>query len=261
MAAMAQDSLIVSIHDVSPFNLHPVRRQVNEMVRLGVKRLSLLVIPRHRDKAPLDQHPSLVGWLRQWQEEGHEIVLHGWRHELPKGEAKLARQGRLRTWFYEEIYTAREAEFFALDRESAFHLANQGIAALAAHGLVARGFVAPAWLLNPQVEEALRGAGFLYTTTRTEIVHLPSGTRVPTTSCVWSTRAMWRRGASLAWNALLARRLRKMEPMRVGLHPTDLDSPKVWKQVRNIVAVSLESRQPTTYGEWVSARFEQPPHS
>jgi hypothetical protein len=52
-----------------------------------------------------------------------------------------------------------------------------------------------------------------------------------------------------------------MEPMRVGLHPTDLDSPKVWKQVRQIVAVSLESRQPTTYGEWVSARFEQPPHS
>lgn len=253
---MVPESLIVSIHDVSPFNLHPVQRQVNEMVRLGVKRLSLLVIPRHRETGQLDRHPALVGWLRQWQDEGHEIVLHGWRHSLPEGEAKLAHQGRFRTWFYEEIYTAREAEFFALDRESAFHLVNQGLSSLATHGLQARGFVAPAWLLNPQVEEALRDAGLLYTTTRTEIVHLPSGTRLPSTSCVWSTRAMWRRGASLAWNDLLARRLRKAEPMRVGLHPSDLDSPAVWKQVRRVVGTALEARQATTYSEWVAARFE-----
>ncbi|MCC7518258.1 MAG: polysaccharide deacetylase family protein [Verrucomicrobiae bacterium] len=252
---MPPRSLIVSIHDISPFHLHAVQRQVNEMTRLGAARLSLLVIPCHRDVGRLDQHPALVGWLRRWQDEGHEIVLHGWCHALPKEPAKRPFQGGLRRWFYEELYTAREAEFFALDRETAFPLVQQGLSDLATHGLRAKGFVAPAWLLNPQVEEALRAAELLYTTTRTEIVHLPSGTRIPAPSCVWSTRTPWRRGASLAWNALLARRLRKAEPMRIGIHPTDLNSPAVWKQILRTVAAALESRRPEPYGNWVSARF------
>ncbi|NUN93178.1 MAG: DUF2334 domain-containing protein [Verrucomicrobiae bacterium] len=251
---MTLASLIVSIHDISPFHFHPVQRQVNEMARLGVKRMSLLVIPRHRDTGSLDQHPALVGWLRRWQEEGHEIVLHGWRHALPEGQMKSPIQGRLRRWFYEELYTAREAEFFALDRASALRLVEQGLSAFSVHGLHAQGFVAPAWLLNSQVEEALRDAGLLYTTTRTEIVHLPSRARFPATSCVWSTRAAWRRGASLLWNARLARRLAAREPMRVGIHPTDLDSPKVWRQVRRIVSIALEHRRPTTYLEWITAQ-------
>jgi predicted deacetylase len=252
---MSAASLIVSIHDVSPYTLHPAQRLLNEMVRLGVKRLSLLVIPRHRETGRLDQHPSLVGWLRRWQDEGHEIVLHGLTHELPPEAERLAPPGKARSWFFQEIYTAREAEFLSLDRESAWHRVRDGLQSLGAHGLQARGFVAPAWLLNPQVEDALRGAGLLYTTTRTEILHLPSGIRVPTTSCVWSTRAMWRRGSSLLWNALLARRLRGVEPMRVGLHPSDLDSPATWRQVRRIVAAALEDREPATYGQWVAERF------
>lgn len=248
-------SLIVSIHDVSPFTLHPVQRQVNEMVRLGVKRLSLLVIPRHRETGRLDQHPSFVGWLRRWQEEGHEIVLHGLTHQLPPETERRVPPGRVRSWFFQEIYTAGEAEFLALDHETAFHRIQDGISSLGIHGLTARGFVAPAWLLNPQVQEAARGAGLLYTTTLTQIVHLPSGTRVPSASCVWSTRTMWRRGASLVWNAWLARRLRGRDPMRIGIHPTDLDSPATWRQVTRLVAAALKTRQPVTYGEWVSARF------
>lgn len=248
---MSSTSLIVSLHDVSPFHVHSVQRQMNELVRLGVKRMSLLVIPCHRDTGSLDHHPALAGWLRRWQEEGHEIVLHGWRHALPKEPPETSGRRRLRQWFYEELYTAREAEFFALNRASALRLVEQGLSAFSAHGLRAQGFVAPAWLLNPQVEEALRDAGLLYTTTRTEIVHLPSRTRFPATSCVWSTRAAWRRNASLLWNALLARRLASREPMRVGIHPTDLDFPEVWTQIRRIVAAALEHRRPATYLEWI----------
>lgn len=247
---MASSSLIVSLHDVTPSTFARVRRQVESLSGLGVTRTSLLAIPHYHAKEKLRDDPSLVSWLKTRQEEGHEVVLHGWLHQISdlKSQISNSRPGR---WFYENLYTAGEAEFLHLGYDEAHARMAQGLDMFRDLGLKARGFIAPAWLMNPEVELAAKAHGFAYTNTISEIVALSNGRRLPSRSCVWSTRAAWRRICSLGWNRLLFARLRDAEPLRISLHPSDLEYPAIWRQISHLIRSAIETRQPVTYAGWI----------
>jgi len=138
-----------------------------------------------------------------------------------------------------------------LDYNEAHLRIGKGLAAFRQLGLDASGFIAPAWLLNPDVERAARNHGLLYTNTISELTHLPSGRRHPARSCVWSTRAAWRRASSLAWNALLFQRVKSADPLRISLHPQDLEYPAIWRQITRLIQTACKKRSPTTYANWI----------
>ncbi len=250
---MARASLIVSLHDISPQTFGAARRQVEELCNLGVGRTTLLAIPFHHGRKRLDADPALCAWLRALQTMGHEVALHGWRHDLvginPVRDMDPVR-GR---WFWENIYTNREAEFLALGREAARERITRGLTMFRDLGLLARGFIAPAWLMSRATGEAARDLGLPYTNTISEIIQLPTGRRHPARSCVWSVRAHWRRLASQAWNRLLFQRLTAAEPLRISLHPCDTEHPAIWRQIRHMIRRALEDgRTPTPYAEWLT---------
>jgi predicted deacetylase len=240
-------ALIVSIHDITTSTLDLVRRQVKELSGLGVARASLLAVPHYHGEERLDQDAILCDWLRKCQADGHEIVLHGWTHQG-------SRPGKSGAWFYERLYTAGEAEFLTLDGAEARERIEKGRTMLRALGFQVSGFIAPAWLMNSEVERAARDAGFLYTNTISEMVHLPNGRRFPARSCVWSVRARWRRACSLAWNDWLFRRLQGADLLRISLHPRDLDYPGVWAQIRRTIRLARQQRACATYSEWIQRR-------
>jgi predicted deacetylase len=242
-----RDSLVVSIHDVSPSNRKLVGELIAALAHRGVRTCSLLVVPDYHHQGLATKDRQFVSWLRELESGGHEIVIHGYFHERPRrvGETVSVK-------FLTRFYTTDEGEFYDLDYGEALHLITAARDEFRANGLKPRGFVAPAWLLGTEAERAARDAEFEYTT-RLQTVHdLRSGERFFARSIVYSVRRAWRRGASRAWNATLFRLLKGTPLLRISVHPPDYSHRAIWRQIVNFIDAAIESRTATTYQDWIA---------
>lgn len=240
-------ALVVSIHDVSPFTLEPTRAILEALRALGVDHTSLLVVPDHHQRGNFLENKAFCEWLAARCGEGHEAVIHGYYHKRERvpGESPLQK-------FMTRAYTADEGEFYDIGEERALRLVTRAQQEFASLGLHPRGFIAPAWLLSDDGEQALHRAGIRYTTRIGGVLDLRNNVTHPARSMVYSVRAAWRRGASLAWNAALYRRLKPHPLLRVSIHPPDLGHSKIWRQIAGYVALALEEgRRPMTYWDWL----------
>ena len=242
-------SLVVSIHDVSPLTQRDAGAILADLKSIGVERTSLLVIPNHHHRGHFLEAPDFCAWLAMQQQAGHEIVVHGYYH-------RRARKDSDRGWkkLMTRIYTEDEGEFYDLDRETALSLVTKARAEFQQAGFSPNGFIAPAWLLSDAAEEALRGAGFDYTTRLVAVFDLKNSLRHDSQSLVYSVRNRWRRTVSLGWNAYLFLSLRRNPLLRVSIHPPDIHFPVIWSQIREYVRRALEDREAMTYESWIHAR-------
>jgi predicted deacetylase len=244
-------ALVISIHDVSPLTCRLVLPLMADIAAAGVDQVALLVIPNHHSKAPIREDAEFCNWLRG-AVQTHEVVLHGYFHSRPRNAAGW--------WvtFVTEHYTAQEGEFYDLSEGEARLRLERGKREFAELGLVARGFIAPAWLLGREAERAVRGVGFQYTTRLRTFKDLVTGRETISHSLVWSVRSAWRRVASLCWNELLARRLFGAPLLRIGLHPVDWQHDAVRRQALHLVRSALAAREAITYEGWLARlRSEQ----
>lgn len=240
-------ALIVSIHDVSPRTFRACEEIVNQLTALGLRMCTLLVVPDHHHQGHFREDEDFCAWLRALEHAGHEVVIHGYYHQRDR-RAKESLYDRVVT----RIYTADEGEFYDLDRAAALERVQLAMEEFREGGLSPEGFIAPAWLLSDEAEEALKEAGFQYTTRLRDVIDLHSGRRYESQSLVWSTRSGWRRAMSLVWNRTLFRRLEPNPLMRISIHPSDLAYPRVWAQIRTYVHQALVARLPFTYERWIA---------
>jgi predicted deacetylase len=248
-------ALVVSLHDVSPLTRGVCTAVLAELRALGVPRASLLVVPHHHGRRHMLEDPTFGLWLREQDALGHEIVIHGYRHQRDR-RADESTRAKITTRFY----TADEGEFYDLDRATASALVAKARADFQQLGLSPAGFIAPAWLLSREAEEALRDLRCEYTTRLAEVLDLRTGQIFASQSLVWSVRSAWRRQVSLAWNALLSRRLAAHPLLRIAIHPVDLPYPQVWQQIRELITRALADREPVTYLAWLTRqRVATPP--
>jgi len=252
-AAVRERSLVVSLHDVSPLTRPACTAILAELRTLGVAQTSLLVIPNHHHRAPMLDDADFGAWLREQAAAGHEVVMHGYYHQRPRRAAETV-SARITT----RVYTADEGEFYDLDREAARTLVDKARAEFQQLGLNPAGFIAPAWLLSPAAEEALREARCAYTTRLGSVLDLQTGRTVRSQSLVWSVRSAWRRQMSLAWNALLFRHLAAHPLLRISIHPVDLAHARVWQQIRELVTRALAERAALTYLAWLTRQRAAP---
>ena len=209
----------------------------------GVAAVSLLVVPDHHRKAPIDQNPDFIEWLRVRERQGHEIVLHGFYHLRESG-------GGLAKRLITEHYTAGEGEFFDLGYEEARDRLARGRKFLS--GFDPKGFIAPAWLIGAEGERAARDEGFAYTTRLGSVLDLRSGFRTDSQSLVYSVRSAWRRGCSLLWNSWLNARLRRNRLARLGLHPPDWRHANIKAHALRLTRENAASRRVIRYRDWVA---------
>jgi predicted deacetylase len=241
-------ALSVVLHDVSPARWPGCVRVLSELRRCADEAgvalpLTLLVVPHmHGDTAV---PPRYLRWLHGMAEAGHELALHGLTH---RDEGPPLRG--VADYVVRRHYTAGEGEFAALSHAEALDRLETGRAWARAHELpMLEGFVAPAWLLNPPALQAVEDAGFRHTCTLTEVISLPHRRALRAPALVFSTRAAWRRGMSLAWNTLLARRAREAPLLRLELHPNDGDHLAVRRCWTRLLADALRTRTPLRLGE------------
>jgi predicted deacetylase len=204
-------------------------------------------VPDHQGEGHFLQDEDFCTWLQELGQAGHEIVIHGYYHW--RGEkADDSWVAKLTT----DIYTESEGEFYDIDRETAAKLVSQAKHDFRLLGLSPDGFIAPAWLLSAEGEEALRDAGCEYTTRLRGVTDLRTGNRYDSQSLVWSVRNPWRRTISRIWNAMLFRFTRGNPLLRISIHPVDAGYSSIWTQVRQCVRAALRDRAPFTYERWIA---------
>ena len=245
-------SLVVSLHDVSPLTRPTFERMLAELKGLGVGRCSLLVIPDHHHRGHMLADSGFCRWLESLAKEGHELVVHGYYHQRDPRPAETWKERTIT-----RVYTQGEGEFYDLTRgEAAEVLTRAREAFRPLNAPTPSGFIAPAWLLSDAASEAVREAGFRYTTYLTGVMdyRAEEGGFIPARSLVYSPRNLWRRTCSLFYNAGLTRVLRHAPLLRLGLHPPDYQHSKLWRQVRRIVTEALRTRTAGTYEEFLKGR-------
>jgi predicted deacetylase len=246
-ASATKDFLVVSLHDVAPSTQPIADKIISELARKGIRHCSLLAVPDYHHQGPSMKDRQFVSWLRNLEAAGHEIVVHGYFHERPRGD----RESFLEK-FITQFYTQGEGEFYDLGYDEAFRRIKTARDEFFASGLKPRGFVAPAWLLRSEGERAARDAEMEYTTRLRTVRDLRSGETFPARSLVYSVRNSWRRATSLAWNAALNRALENKPLVRLSIHPQDFSHPTIWRQIVNLISGMDGRRTPTTYQDWIA---------
>ena len=235
--------MVVSIHDVSPLTRDAVSRVLADLSRLGIRRLSLLVVPDHHHRAHITADPAFAPWLRDQIAAGCESALHGYYHQREPRPNETAH-----TRFFTRLYTAGEGEFFDIPYESARALLARGRDELAqVAGITPAGFIAPAWLLSAEGETAARDLKFAYTTRLKSYSDLANGHTHLTQSLCWSVRSAWRRAASRVWNPRLFNSLKSNPLLRISIHPPDITHPAIWRQIQSLVSSAAQDRTPIAY--------------
>ncbi len=241
-------SLIVSLHDVSPLNFDASRQILHDLTGAGIKKTSLLVIPNHHHRGHFLDDAEFCEWLREKQNEGHEIVTHGYFHQRERSDSESSRDKMIT-----RFYTAGEGEFYDIDEKSAAEKMNRAQTEFARIDLHPTGFIAPAWLLSAGAERAAKQTGFRYTTTLQEIRDLTNNDRShQSQSLVYSVRSAWRRLASLGWNRLLLARLENNSVARLGIHPPDWKYANIRSEILRLASHLAKRRNLATYGEWTA---------
>ena len=243
----ARDSLVVSVHDITPSNREVVEPLLLKLSRLGVRTCSLLVVPDYHHQNPIADEPQFLSWLRDLELEGHEIVIHGYFHSRPARARETIREQ-----FMTRFYTQGEGEFFDLSYDEALRRITAARDIFSASGLTPRGFIAPAWLLSAEGERAARDAGMEYTTRLGSVLDLRSGQRFAARSLVYSVHNNWRRMASLMWNRTLLQVAKGGTLLRLNIHPPDYSFPPIWSQIERFISEMAEVRTPTTYQDWIA---------
>jgi len=259
--------LIVSVHDVAPATAAATRRWADLTARLRVP-LTFLLVPGPwrgaRFGAAGDDGSDQPGWLRDRQDLGDEMSVHGWSHraDVSGGLGRRAVGSAL----------ARGAgELWALDRRSAAERATAGLRVLDRAGLRVAGSTPPGWLACGAARRGLGDAGLQYVTDHTGLTDLVTGRR-------WRAPALCHRpatvlpppnpapagrpapgpGRTATGVERLGRRAVGLAPrlaaaglsVRIALHPADLDRPGLAEAaiaaVRGCLAAGAE---PTTYAE------------
>jgi predicted deacetylase len=162
-------ALLVSIHDVSPLTIESSRRAVELAVSAGVpvSALTMLVIPRHEDRAPLDEHPLTGYWVRSLVDAGASLCMHGLTHQM---------SSRVRNpwqWAWARGFARGQGELFMSGVADCERRIEAARAVFRRAGLDAdvRGFVPPAWLLSQEALLAVKRAGFTFYERLTGIVY------------------------------------------------------------------------------------------
>ena len=247
-------AVVVSIHDVATSTAAAARHWADLMAPLGVP-LSILVVPGPWQGTRLGAgdpgEAALVSWLRSRQESGDEISVHGWLHraDVPGGLARRA---------VGTVVARGAAEMWALDRGAAGRRSADGLAALDRCRLAVTGTTPPGWLSSGAARRGMADAGLQYVTDHAGLADLATGRR-------WNAAALCHRpavlgvvpGTAVLGTAVLGpavpgaaggrpepgrfglaleqlgrravlvapRACALGAPIRIGLHPADLDRP------------------------------------
>jgi predicted deacetylase len=237
--------LVVSVHDVTPPHWDLVQRMLSALDEVGVHRRSLLVIPNFQGRWPIDEYDGFCSGLRDHQGRGDEMVLHGYEHVgVGPPDGLVAR-------FKNRWFTQNEGEFLSLDYHAARDRIERGLELTRRTGLNVRGFIAPAWLVNPQGLRAARDCGFDYTNSYLWLVDLVQSWSRFAPGLVFGPGHL-NEDLGILLQRPLSELLSHHSIVRIVLHPPCIDHPHRFEQILSMIRTQLAGHEPVTYCDLMS---------
>ena len=220
---MGEKRLLLSLHDFHSGSRSQLEEQMEFCLHRCPGHASVLVVPDYHHGGSIESSEECLNLLRGWQDEGHDLAIHGYYHDRQDRPAG--------SWWWTKIYTSGEAEFIDLSQREAMERVDRAMAIWHRQGWKTAGFVAPAWLYPESLEKSLAERGFAYTCRLREVINLTSGQRDQAWAGTYSLRSGWRKVAARGWHPLWKAIWAGEKIVRLSLHPHDLETPFVRRQV------------------------------
>ena len=231
-------TVLVSIHDVWPGNQAGVERDLEWLRARGVSSAALMVVPFYHGKRSLDQESAFQSWLKEKQNQGAEIFMHGYRHRTPESLGENAQRTWAGRWLNSVV--RNEAEFAGLAAEQSKYLLGNALQIFSLSGIVPVGFTVPTWWgeipAGFKWPEACR-----FFDGRFHVWGRVKGKRL------WAPALTFGRNengkADIYGGGLWQAYLRQSSLMRIALHPGDL----AFSNIQRAVTATLENREVVAY--------------
>lgn len=249
---MTARRLLASIHDVTPFHAARLERLVPLVEEaVGPGRYALLVVPDFHRQGLLTGDAQFGRRLRRWADAGCEIFLHGFTHIDESDHAGAAAR-----WKASRM-TAGEGEFLGLSTREAEARILEGRDMI--EQLIGRpiaGFVAPAWLYGEDSLAALAAQNIRMIEGHFRVWN-PQNSEVFARGPVvtYASRSRVRIATSILWSRLATVLLARASTVRLAVHPHDVDSPRLMREIARALGAFARSHQPATYADLASGRF------
>jgi uncharacterized protein len=236
--------LLASIHDVTPHHskrLDQLVPIIEEAVGLG--NYALLVVPDFHRTGRIADNPAFSKRLRGWADAGCEIFLHGFTHVDETEHASKAAQIKA------QRMTAGEGEFLGLTHADATQRLSEGRQMVEdAIGRPVTGFIAPAWLYGAESLQAIADQGFDLVEDHFRVWNPQNGevaARGPVVT--YASRSLPRLTSSIVWSRMATVLLSRAATVRFAVHPHDVDSPVLIREIRRAIGRFSRSHVPSGY--------------
>jgi predicted deacetylase len=242
---MPELKLAFALHDVTPFHRERIDRAEALFARWGVAKATYLFIPDYHGEHPAATR-EFTAWCRRERSFAVDWFLHGYYHRecrSPHEADEVPTPSSLEP-------AAGEAEFAAIDDAIAAVRLDRGTRMFEqCLGHVPRGFVAPRWAFKPSLSPLLQKRGFEWTESYGDVVHVPTGRRVPSPAITWATRTVVRKWTSLAGVPWLRVAWGRAPALRIAVHPFDFDHPQTVCSIERTVRWAIRRRRQILYSE------------
>lgn len=228
-------SVVVSIHDVHP-STRERSLELLDLVRNRGIDATLLVVPGPWRGTALDDDPELIDRLSAAAADGYELALHGWQHEPTRPSTSRNHRNR--------VVARGCAEFCDLDRSTARALIDRGVEEMGRHGWSPLGFTPPGWLASDDTIDALYEAGFAYTTSHLRVTDLWNDRDLTIPAVCQRPHSGLAAAGSWLTRRMLVRHVVNDRPIRLALHPADLDDPRT--REATVATLDIAACRPTT---------------
>lgn len=217
---------LVSIHDVMPHTMERVERILDWLAERSVPPVTLLVVPGRPWQS------EQIERLRELAAAGYELAAHGWHHET--------KPCHLYHRLHAALISRNVAEHLDLNATGILELMRRSRNWFGENNLPLPDFyVPPAWALGPISKADLARVPYRLIETTRGLLHLAEGThfqKLPLTG--YEADTAFREFFLRRWNAAQARSAaRRNLPLRISIHPDDLDLRVADQMEEQILAV------------------------
>ena len=244
-------ALLVSLHDVSPLTLPECEAAIALLREVGLSpaELTVLAIPHHYEKIALDAHPPTIRFLRDLEDQGARLVMHGLTHRM---------SGRAWTplgMFRAHIFARGQGELYAAGADETTRRLDEGRDILARAGLesATHAFVPPAWLLSPAGRRVVAQRGFDFYELFGGIQH--HGARHARRVVGWGSLNPVETVATALYADLQS--IRAGLDTRVAIHPADMQRPTQRGAIRRTLARLLPRMRALNYATFLNEKVHR----
>ena len=203
--------LVVSIHDVMPGTLDKTEALCTLLRESGIGTVTLLVVPGTGWNA------ATLERLRELVSNGAILAGHGWTHHAP----------RIRGWYHRlhSLLISRDAaEHLSLDADGIRDLILRNHAWFRDNDLpMPTLYVPPAWAMGRLSAAELGGLPFDCFETLSGVYDRRAGRFLRSPMVGYEADNLFRALSCRAWNAINLLAAGHSRPVRVAIHPHDLD--------------------------------------